>query len=72
MSFFPSFFTWLDYNSIPEEEFYSLCVAVEEAGIEGVILKANCIEDYKKAITVLREPKGNSTVCSVSSIFIWF
>ncbi len=47
---YPTFWTWLYYN--PTMNFDSVCIAVKNTGIEGLMLNASTPDDYRKAIPI--------------------
>ncbi|HLF35462.1 MAG TPA: family 10 glycosylhydrolase [Cyclobacteriaceae bacterium] len=47
---YPMFWTWLDYR--PGMNFDSVCVIMNEAGIDGVMLNAPTPDDYREAIPI--------------------
>lgn len=47
---YPMFWTWMDYR--PEMNFDSICGAMNEVGIDGVMLNAPTPDDYRKAIPI--------------------
>lgn len=47
---YPLFWTWLDYR--PNMNFDSVCVVMNETGIDGVMLNAPTPDDYRKAIPI--------------------
>jgi len=50
VSEYPMFWTWLDYR--PGVNFDSVCVMMNEAGIDGVMLNAPTPDDYRVAIPI--------------------
>jgi hypothetical protein len=47
---YPMFWTWMDYR--PGMNFDSVCVVMNETGIDGVMLNAPSPDDYRKAIPI--------------------
>lgn len=47
---FPLFWTWLGYNS--KMNFDSICGAIKETGIDGIVLNAATPDDYRVAIPI--------------------
>lgn len=47
---YPMFWTWMDYN--PKMNFDSLCVVMNECGIDGLMLNAPTPDDYRVAIPI--------------------
>jgi len=50
VSEYPMFWTWMDYR--PGMNFDSVCVVMNETGIDGVMLNAPTPDDYRKAIPI--------------------
>lgn len=50
---YPMFWTWLDYR--PGMNFDSVCAAMNEAGLDGVMLNAPTPDDYREAIPVAQK-----------------
>lgn len=50
VSEYPMFWTWLDYR--PGMNFDSVCIIMNEAGIDGVMLNAPTPDDYRTAIPI--------------------
>jgi hypothetical protein len=50
---YPMFWTWLDYR--PGMNFDSICVIMNETGIDGVMLNAPTPDDYRIAIPIARK-----------------
>ena len=47
---YPMFWTWLDYR--PGMNFDSVCVVMEEAGLDGLLLNAPSPDDYRVAVSI--------------------
>jgi len=52
---YPMFWTWMDYR--PGMNFDSVCVVMNETGIDGVMLNASTPDDYRKAIPIAHKHK---------------
>ena len=50
---FPMFWTWLDYR--PGVNFDSICVIMNNTGIDGVMLNAPSLDDYREAIPIAKK-----------------
>ncbi|MCD8264666.1 MAG: hypothetical protein LUD02_11410 [Tannerellaceae bacterium] len=47
---YPMFWTWLDYR--PDMNFDSVCVILQQTGIDGIMLNAPTPDDYRVAIPI--------------------
>ena len=49
---YPMFWTWIGYNPV---KFDSVCQSLSELGLDGIVLKANSADEYRKAVPVAQK-----------------